>query len=144
MQRTPLLVSMALMLATAPAPAQDAQPARGSGSVTWYLVHYVRFKPGMESEARRIIYDHFWPVDREIGREAIPFDYSTGEWDHVVHFPLPGGPGDLAVQETPIIKRWNEVFARREGGKDKADALYKRYSDMVLLEKIEVASRRSP
>ena len=54
------------------------------------------------------------------------------------------GTGDLAVQETPIIKRWNEAFARREGGKDKADALYKRYSDMVLQEKIEVASRRSP
>ena len=50
----------------------------------------------------------------------------------------------LAVQETSIIKRWNEVFARREGGKDKADARYRRYSDMVLQEKIEVASRHSP
>jgi hypothetical protein len=38
-----------------------------------YLVVYAKFKPGKAPEAIKIIHEHFWPVDRKIGRQAIPF-----------------------------------------------------------------------
>jgi len=45
-----------------------------------YLVLYAKFKPGKAPEALKIIHEHFWPVDKKVGRQAIPFDYTTGEW----------------------------------------------------------------
>jgi hypothetical protein len=142
MQRSPLLAALFLALFTPPALGQAAQPGTPIEGVTWYTVEYAKFKPGMADEARKIIYEHFWPVDKEIGREVIPFDHVTGEWDHVVYFPMPGGPGDLAFRETALGKRWFETFSRREGGKDKAAALDKRFSDMVLQTKTELVMKR--
>jgi hypothetical protein len=142
MPRTPLFATLFLTLATAPALGQGTQVGRPIEGVTWYVVSYVKFRAGMADEARRIIYEHFWPVDKEIGREVIPFDHVTGEWDHVVYLPMSGGPADLAFQETPLGRRWREAFLRREGGKEKADALEKRFNEMVLREKTELVMRR--
>ena len=141
MKRTALAVLCLAVTATS-ASAQGAQAPAPIEGVSWYLVSYAKFKSGMAEDARKIIYDHFWPVDREIGREVIPFDHVTGEWDHVVYLPLTGGPADLAFQETALGKRWTETLARREGGKDKAEALQKRFREMVLHEKTEIVMRR--
>ena len=142
MKRTPLLVALLLALPATPVLGQGAQTGNAIEGVTWYTVTYTKFKPGMADEARKIIHEHFWPVDKEIGREVIPFDYVTGEWDHVVYFPMPGGPGELAFRETPLGKRWQETFFRREGGKDKAEALNRRFGEMVLDDKTELAMKR--
>ncbi len=142
MNRTPLLAALFLALSAPPGLSQAAQSGNPIQGVTWYTVSYTKFKPGMADEARKIIYEHFWPVDKEIGREVMPFDHVTGEWDHVVYFPMPGGPGDLAFQETPLGKRWQETFLRRLGGKDKADAVNKRFGEMVLHEKTELVMKR--
>ncbi len=142
MRRTPLLAALFLASATTPVFAQGAQPGTQIEGVTWYIVSYSKFKPGTADEARKIIYEHFWPVDKEIGREVIPFDVVTGEWDHVVYFPMAGGPAELAFRETALGRRWQEAFARREGGKDKADALEKRFGEMVLREKTEIVMKR--
>ena len=142
MKRTLLLAVLALAVAVAAprAIAQNASAANQNDGGTWYLARYAKFKPGMAPEAQRIIHEHFWPVDQEIGRPVIAFDFVTGDWDHVVYLPLTG-PGDLALQETALGKRWKEVLARREGGRDKADALEKRLGEMVLAEKSELVRR---
>ena len=142
MNRTPLLAALFLALSGTAGLGQGAPPGKSIEGVTWYTVSYTKFKPGRADEARKIIYEHFWPVDKEIGREVIPFDYVTGEWDHVVYFPMLGGPAELAFQETPIGKRWQETFFRREGGKDKAEALGKRFGEMVLHQKTELVMKR--
>jgi len=142
MRRTPLIAALFLGLSATPGLAQSAQSGNQIQDVTWYTVSYTKFKPGMADQARKIIYEHFWPVDKEIGREVIPFDHVTGEWDHVVYFPMAGGPAELAFQETPLGKRWQETFVRREGGKDKAEALNRRFGEMVLHEKTELAMKR--
>jgi hypothetical protein len=142
MKRTAFIAALFLALFPTAGFGQGAQPARPIEGVTWYAVSYTKFKPGMADEARRIIYDHFWPVDKEIGREVIPFDHVTGEWDHVVFIPMAGGPADLAFEETPAGRRWQETFIRREGGKDKAEALVRRLNDMVLHEKWELVKKR--
>ena len=142
MKRTLLLAVLLLAVTATHTRAQGAQGAVQIEGVTWYMVSYAKFRFGMADEARRIIYEHFWPVDKEIGREVIPFDHVTGEWDHVVYFPMPGGPGELAFTETALGKRWMETLVRREGGKDKAEALQKRFNEMVLHEKTEIVRRR--
>ncbi len=141
MKRTPLLVALLLALSAAQGRGQGAQPGKPMEGVTWYTVSYTKFKPGMADEARRIIYEHFWPVDKEIGREVIPFDHVTGEWDHVVYFAMPGGPAELAFQETPLGKRWQEAFFRRQGGKEKAEALEKRFRELVQHERTELVMK---
>jgi hypothetical protein len=55
---------------------------------------------------------------------------------------MPGGPGELAFTETALGKRWMKTLVRREGGKDKAEALQKRFNEMVLHEKTEIVRRR--
>jgi hypothetical protein len=142
MSRIPPLAALLLALSATPGAGQGAQAGNPIEGVTWYTVSYTKFKPGMADEARKMIYEHFWPVDKEIGREVIPFDHVTGEWDHVVYFPMPGGPAELAFRETPLGKRWQETFFRREGGKDRAEALEKRFDEMVLHHKTELVMRR--
>lgn len=142
MQRSPLLAALFLAQSATLALGQAAQPGTPIEGVTWYTVSYTKFKPGMADEARKIIYEHFWPVDKEIGREVIPFDYVTGEWDHVVYFPMPGGPAELGFRQTALDRRWFETFSRREGGKEKAEALDKRFGDMVLHTKTELVMKR--
>lgn len=142
MTRIALIAALFLALFPTAGFAQGAQPAGSMEVVTWYAVSYAKFKPGMADEARRIIYEHFWPVDKEIGREVIPFDHVTGEWDHVVFIPMDGGPADLAFEQTPAGRRWQEAFFRREGGTDKAEALVRRLNDMVLHEKRELVKKR--
>lgn len=142
MNHTPLLAALFLALPASSGLGQGAQPGNPIEGVTWYTVSYLKFKPGMAAEARKIIYEHFWPVDKEIGREVIPFDHVTGEWDHVVFLPMPGGPAELAFQETPLGKRWQETFFRREGGRDKAGVLEKKFGEMVLHEKTEIVMKR--
>ncbi len=143
MQRSPLVAMLFLALSATPALGQAAQPGRRIEGVAWYTVSYAKFKPGMAEEARKLIYDHFWPVDKEIGREVIPFDHVTGDWDHVVYFPMPGGPDELAFRETELGRRWFETLARREGGREKAAALDKRFNEMVLHMKTELVMKRS-
>jgi hypothetical protein len=140
--RAPIYLGLLLSLSATAAVAQTAQAGRQIDGVAWYVVRYTKFKPGMADEARKLAYDHFWPVDKEIGRDVIPFDYVTGEWDHVVYFPMPDGPGELAFQETALGKKWYDTLVRREGGQAGAQAVMKRFGEMVLHEKTEVVRRR--
>jgi hypothetical protein len=142
MKRIPLLLGLLLSLGATTVQSQAAPTGKPIEHVAWYKMTYLKFKPGMADEARKLIYEHFWPVDREIGREVIPFDPVTGDWDEVVFFPMPGGPSELGVQSTPWDAKWNESFMRREGGKEKAQALQKKFDDMVLQSKTDVVMRR--
>ena len=142
MKRTSLLLGLLLSASGTTALSQAAPTGKPIEHVAWYQVMYVKFKPGMAEEARKIIYEHFWAVDREIGREVIAFDPVTGEWDQVVYFPMPAGPSEVGLQSTPWDAKWNAAFERREGGKEKADALNKRYGEMVQQTKIEIVMRR--
>jgi hypothetical protein len=145
MNRSPtILLGLALSLFAAAAHGQNTPTIKPGEHTSWYRIIYVKFKPGAAEEAQKLIYDHFWPIDKEIGREVIPFDPITGEWDQIVCFPMGGSPTQVALDDTALDKRWNEVLARREGGKAQADAINKRYMDLVANTKTEFALRRMP
>jgi hypothetical protein len=100
-----------------------------------YQVNAVKFKPGKAPEALKIVHEHFHKVDRTIGRHTIPFDYQTGEWDHVVYFPY-----DLARGDTiPSFAEWMKALAAQEGGMDQAQKLMQSFLDLVDTSRNEIA-----
>jgi hypothetical protein len=71
-----------------------------------------------------------------VGCKAIPFDYSTGEWDHVVFFPY-----DTARMDTiPRGADWWKAFAEQEGGPEQAQKLSQSFLDLHIKSKFEIAN----
>jgi len=104
-------------------------------NASWYQVVSFKFKPGKTTEALQIIHDHFHKVDKAIGRKVMPFDYTTGEWDHVVYFPLDTAKMDTIPSQTEFMK----TLADQEGGKEQAQKLFQSFFDMVVASKSEIA-----
>ena len=105
-----------------------------------YLVAYAKFKPGKAPEALKIIHEHFWPVDRKVGRKAIPFDFMTGEWDHVVYFPY-----DTSRMDTiPPGAEWWKALVEQEGGSEQAQKLFQGFLDLHANSKFEIAKSPGP
>src|SRR5262245_9641886 len=105
-----------------------------------YLVYYAKFTPGKAQEALKIIHEHFWPIDRKVGRKAIPFDFVTGEWDHIVYFPY-----DTARMDTiPSGAEWWKALAEQEGGNEQAQKLFQSFLDLNADSKFELAKSPGP
>jgi hypothetical protein len=131
--RTLLIGLVAVLLLTSTAP-RSARAVDG-GQASWYQAISFKFKAGKAEEALKIIHDHFQKVDKSIGRKVIPFEYLTGEWDHVVYFPL-----DIARMETiPSNTEWMKALAGQEGGMEQAQKLFGTFLDMVATSKTEIA-----
>lgn len=130
-----LLVPVAALAAVAlmsPAMAADGEQV--------YLVMQIKFKPGKAPEALSIIRDHFQRVDKRIGRKVLPFDFVTGEWDHIVFFPY-----DLARGDTvPSGEEWMKALAAQEGGMEQAQALWQKVWDLMAYSKTEIARLPRP
>ena len=135
----PLVPLLAIGL-NCPIDAQELPKAARISDVQWYQVTFIKFKPGKADEGRQIIADHFIKADEASGRAPTGFTLSTGEWDHVVFFPLAGGPSDLAWGVRPIDERWWAELARLEGGAAGARALVLRFNE--LIDRIETAVAR--
>jgi hypothetical protein len=126
---------LGLVVLLAAAAIGHPSPAQAADTDKVYLVMYAKFKPGKAPEALKIIHDHFHKVDMTIGRRVIPFDYVTGEWDHVVHFPF-----DTARMDTvPPGAEWMKALAAQEGGMDQAQRLFQSYLDLVETSRTEIA-----
>ena len=105
-----------------------------------YMVAYAKFKPGKAPEALKIIHEHFWPIDKKVGRKAIPFDFVTGEWDHVVYFPY-----DTARMDTiPSGAEWWKALVEQEGGAEQAQKLFQTFLDLHANSKVEIAKSPGP
>ena len=87
-----------------------------------------------------MIREHFWPVDREIGRKAIPFDFLTGEWDHIVYFPHDATRMDTIPSQTD----WWKALAEQEGGAEQAQKVFQSYMELQLNSKFEIAKSPGP
>lgn len=74
-------------------------------------------------------------VDKTVGRRVIPFDYQTGEWDHVVYFPFDPVQGDTI----PSFAEWMKALAAQEGGMEQAQKLLQSYLDLIDTSRNELA-----
>ncbi len=131
MRRVVLAVLALVVGSPLTAKAQETAQPEKYVDVAWYEVHYTKFKQGTHEEAERIIREHFIPVDIAVGRDVIPFDYSTGEWDHVVYFPI-DNPADLEWRRSPVDVEWWAAFVEQEGGEDEANALYQHFEQLIV------------
>ena len=100
--------------------AQDKAEASSNTQFVYYYAEFNKFKPGKVEDGRSFIYEHFWTVDKVIGRKPLAFDFLTGPWDHVVFFRLEGGLADAEIENTEQMKKWQAEFQKQEGGLEKA------------------------
>ena len=142
MQRTFLILSALILAAPLPAAAQGLPTAARITGVDRYRASFAKFKPGAGTEARQIIYEHLIKADQAAGRNPITFDFVTGEWDHVVFFPLQDGPGDLVWSTRPIDERWWAELAKLEGGIQQARTLVARFEQLIERSTDQVVQRR--
>lgn len=121
-----------VVLAATPAPAQDYINVNG-----WYEVVYSKFGPTCGRRALQIIHEHFVAVDRTVGRQVIPFDFKTGEWDHVVFFPIALSAD--GYDTIPPSSEWWAAFHEQEGGREQAEAIFGEFLDCVVESRTEIA-----
>jgi hypothetical protein len=114
---------------------QVSADAADNQNTSWYQVVSFRFKPGKTTEALQIIHEHFHKVEKTIGRKVMPFDYTTGEWDHVVYFPLDTAKMDTTPSQAEFMK----ALADQEGGKEQAQKLFQSSFELVVASKSEIA-----
>jgi hypothetical protein len=75
--------------------------------------------------------EHFWPVDRALHRRLLSFDLQLDDWDHVVYIELSDAPSQVDWLPSALTTRWLEHFHEREGGREKAEAIARRFNDLV-------------
>ncbi len=128
----------------APGAAQEAVTSEARGEVAWYQVLRIRFKPGKKVEGLRTAYEHFVPADVAIERPIVNFDLTTGDWHHIVFFPLKGGPADVEWLVSPREAEWWTAFAKLEGGIEPARRTMERFDALVEAYRWDLAYRRLP
>ena len=111
--------------------AEDANSEASSDDYVYYYGAFNRFKPGKEQEAREFIYDHFWTVDKVIGRKPIAFDFVTGPWHHIVFFRLENGIADAEFANTPQVQKWLKQFEKQEGSPEAAAKSQAHFDAMI-------------
>ena len=137
-----LLIIASFLVHPVLAEAQEMPTATRGADADWYRASFNKFKEGQAGTAREIIYEHFIKADEASGRNPIAFNFVTGEWDHVVFFPLQGGPSDLEWDIRPIDAQWWEALAELEGGIEQAQALVRRFGEMVERTETHIVRRR--
>ncbi len=137
------LFTFAFVLMVIPfANAQELPKAAKYENVTWYQVVSIKFKPGKTGDALKIIYDHFVPADKASGRQYMNFDMRTGEWHHVVYFPMEDGASGLAWKVSPNGEKWWTELAKQLGGAKEAQDLWAKYLELVADSKSEIVMQR--
>jgi hypothetical protein len=141
-KRTTLALASVLMLPMSIG-AQEIPTASRITGVEWHTAGFTKFKEGQANAGKEIIYGHFIKADEVAGRRPVPFDFVTGEWDHVVFFPLKDGPGDLTWATSPDDVKWWEALVEIEGGVEEAQALMTRFGELVARSEMHLVRRRN-
>jgi hypothetical protein len=109
---------------------QDLPKAEKYKDGQWFVIQFVKFKPGKEFAANKFIEKHFVPVDVELGRNIVGYEYVFGAWDQLVFFPMES-PSDISWKMTPGGEKWFAAFSKHAGGMENAVKLMDEFSAMV-------------
>jgi hypothetical protein len=93
---------------------------------------FTKYHHGKREEALDLIHSRFWAVDQVVGRKPIPFDFLTGQWDHMVFFRLHGGLADVELEKDAMQAKWDQQLEKQEGGPEKAKALHDYHESLVM------------
>lgn len=137
------LAGLAFVALPLSATAQELPKAEKHANVKWYRIVHVDFKPGKADDALKIVYAHFVPAANAAGLEpARILEHETGEWDVTYIFPLSEGPTVLEWDVTPNGEKFWAELAKKEGGADKALAVFAEYADMVARAESQIVRER--
>ena len=117
--------------AQAPNPVK-AEAKTAEPKFVYYRGKFTKFHPGKREEATNVIYRKFWTVEQAVGRKPIPFEFVTGEWDHMVFFRLHGGLAEMELKKAVMQANWNRQLEKQEGGPEKAKALHEYHDSLVM------------
>ena len=124
---------IAVQNATAQAPNPvKAEAKTAEPKFVYYRGKFTKFHPGKREEATNVIYRKFWTVEQAVGRKPIPFEFVTGEWDHMVFFRLHGGLAEMELKKAVMQANWNRQLEKQEGGPEKAKALHDYHESLVM------------
>jgi hypothetical protein len=137
---TVCIAAITVLVTALPLLAQDLPKAEKRENVQYYEAVFAKFKPGMADQAWEAIYEHFQVVDKKVGRKVRAYDLQTGDWDHVVFFPI-DGPDYFSWSTSPQDEKWWAAFVEQEGSAEKAQEIMKKYQDAVAERKVELAHR---
>jgi hypothetical protein len=124
------VLTVLLTLISSTAFTQELPKASKYENGKWFEIQFVKFKPGREDAANKFIVDHFVPVDAELGRNIIGYEFEFGKWDQLVFFPLES-PEDIAWEMTPGDEKWFAAFVKHAGGMENAGKLFREWSSMI-------------
>ena len=105
----------------------------------YYSVGFTKFKKGKMERGIEIIQKYYWPVDQKIGRNVMPFDFMTGEWDHIVFFALEDGMSELDWKQSPSNAKWWNGLVKELGSEEKVKEIMTEFDSCVLKSKTEIA-----
>ncbi len=135
------VIAVGIVLAALPASAADLPKAEKRENVIYYSVLYIAFKPGKSDEGYKLIYDHLVPAGKKAGNPATIIDFQTGPWDSAAYFRLTEGPAAFNWITSPRTEAFWAALAEQEGGAEKAQALFARYTATLARTKTELAHR---
>jgi hypothetical protein len=95
--------------------------------------------PGLKPKDKKIIQKYFWKADKEINRKVLPFDFITGEWDHIVFFPLEDGTNELDWVTSPVNAKLWEAMVKEIGSEDEVKRIRQQFDNCVMKSNQELA-----
>ena len=130
-------LSLALTMAPAAAQAQEAAQAE---DVTWARVTMMRFHPGKRDRAIEIIKDYYAKADQMSGvtSRVHGIHLDTGAWDVIYVFPMKGGPGDMAVRNSPDDAKWMAEMIKLSGSEEAAQKIITEFESLIAAQVTEV------
>jgi hypothetical protein len=138
-------LSIGMVVAPAAAQAQGAAAAQQDDDVTWASVVMTRFHAGKRERALEIVKNYFAKADRMSGNNSgvhgIHLD--TGEWDMIYVFPMKGGPGDMAVRNSPEGEKWMAQMVKLAGSQEAAQKLIDEFDSLIALQVTQVGHAHS-
>ncbi len=131
-------ITLIFLLLALPTSLLAQEGVKYGDDVSFYTVVFTKFKPGKADAATEMIYKYFVPADGDIGRKVINFDFSTGEWDHVVFFPMKDGVSEFEWKTPPTEGAWMAAFTKRVGGQEKAAEMMAQWDGLVAEQRTEL------
>ena len=118
--------------ATSSTLAQDELVVKKMEDVTILEMTMIKFKPNKGKRAYDMMKDHFRPAAEKAGT-SMPWvmHLDSGKWDAVHFWDLEGGYADLDWEMSPDGVKFVKALRKLEGGKDKADALFKEWRSLI-------------
>lgn len=128
-----LLITMATLMVTAVATAQDNPEPKKFDNPEWKRVVLVDYHPGKTGKAMEIIKNYYKKTDAKIGSSGPDMELMlySGEYDFMLIWSMEDGLEEMNWEVSPRGIEWQKAFEELAGGKEEAQKIRDDYSSYV-------------